>query len=83
MRWKCMDNQNKNRDNYMKVLLEFKDKKAVKIITGVRRCGKSTLLDLFIEKLLEDGVSSQNIIKINFESIEYDDIKDYKLCINW
>lgn len=74
-----MDNQNKNRDNYMKVLLEFKDKKAVKIITGVRRCGKSTLLDLFIEKLLEDGVSSQNIIKINFESIEYDDIKDYKL----
>ncbi|MCL2383486.1 MAG: ATP-binding protein [Oscillospiraceae bacterium] len=70
--------KNKNRDNYMKVLLEFKDKNAVKIITGVRRCGKSTLLDLFIERLLEDGIKEENIIKMNFESIEHDDIKEYK-----
>lgn len=73
-----MMKKNKNRDNYMKVLLEFKDKNAVKIITGVRRCGKSTLLDLFIERLLEDGIKEENIIKMNFESIEHDDIKEYK-----
>jgi len=79
MGWKyMMMKKNKNRDNYMKVLLEFKDKNAVKIITGVRRCGKSTLLDLFIERLLEDGIKEENIIKMNFESIEHDDIKEYK-----
>ena len=66
------------RDTYMNTLLSFKDKDMVKIITGIRRCGKSTLLAMFVEKLLECGVSQSNIIRINFESLQYEAIKDYK-----
>ncbi len=68
----------KNRENYMKLLMEFKDKNVIKIITGVRRCGKSSLLELFRQKLLEDGIDEKNIIKVNFESLEYADIIGYK-----
>ncbi|HAL73861.1 MAG TPA: ATPase, partial [Clostridiales bacterium] len=46
-----------DRPDYIKTLLEFKDKKVIKIITGIRRCGKSSLLMLFIERLLQIGVS--------------------------
>ena len=66
------------RDTYMKTLLSFKDKDMVKIVTGIRRCGKSTLLDMFSEKLLASGVPSENIIRLNFESLQYEDIKDYR-----
>ncbi|MDR3243396.1 MAG: ATP-binding protein [Elusimicrobiota bacterium] len=66
-----------NREQYLNDLLSFKDKKAIKVITGMRRCGKSTLLDLFEQKLLEDGVNPQNIIRINFESMRIMEIKDY------
>ena len=68
----------KNRDTYMKTLLEFKDKNVIKIVTGIRRCGKSTLLQLFAEKLVQDGVSERNIIQMNFESMQFADITDYK-----
>lgn len=73
----------KNRENYMKVLLEFKDKSVIKIITGVRRCGKSSLLELFRENLLKDGINEKNIIKINFESLEFSDILTYKELYNY
>jgi predicted AAA+ superfamily ATPase len=66
-----------NRDAYMKTLLEFKDKKVIKIVTGMRRCGKSTLLQLFAQRLLADEVPEKNIIEMNFESIKYDTIKTY------
>jgi predicted AAA+ superfamily ATPase len=66
-----------NRDVYMKTLLEFKDKKVIKIVTGMRRCGKSTLLQLFAQRLLADEVPEKNIIEMNFESIKYDTIKTY------
>jgi predicted AAA+ superfamily ATPase len=65
------------RDAYMKTLLSFKDKDMIKIITGIRRCGKSTLFDLFAKKLLEMGVPDKNIIRFNFESMMHDHIKDY------
>lgn len=68
----------KNRDIYMKTLLDFKDKNVIKIVTGIRRCGKSSLLELFSEKLKELGVNEQNIIKINFESMRFSEITDYK-----
>ena len=66
-----------NRDVYMSTLLEFKDKKVIKIVTGMRRCGKSTLLQLFAQKLLADGIPDKNIIQMNFESIQYDEIRNY------
>ncbi|MBQ6855399.1 MAG: ATP-binding protein [Alphaproteobacteria bacterium] len=61
----------KNRPLYLKKLLDFKDKEQIKVITGIRRCGKSKLLDLFIDYLKSDGVSSSHIIKYDFESLKH------------
>ena len=58
--------------------MNFKDKPLIKVITGIRRCGKSTLLDLFEEYLLNNGIKKENIIHMNFEDLLYDEIKDYK-----
>ncbi len=68
----------KNRDLYLNKLIAFKDKPLIKVITGMRRCGKSTLLDLFKRYLLQSGVSKDQIVAINFESMTVDDIKNYK-----
>ena len=67
-----------NRTQYMDRLMAYKDNKLIKVITGLRRSGKSTLLQLFKEYLLENGVESERIIDINFELMIYDDIRDYK-----
>lgn len=61
----------------MKTLLEFKDKKVIKIITGIRRCGKSTLLLLLAEQLKQNGIPAKRIIQMNFESIKHKDITGY------
>lgn len=66
-----------NRELYMNKLLAYKDTEFIKVITGIRRCGKSSLLKLFMEKILEDKKDA-NVIYMNFESFEFDDIKDYK-----
>lgn len=66
------------RQNYLDRLIQAKDTEFIKVITGVRRSGKSTLLKMFKEYLLKIGVNEKNIIHINFESAIYDDIKDYK-----
>jgi predicted AAA+ superfamily ATPase len=68
----------KKRDMHLERLLDFRDKSLVKAVTGVRRCGKSFLLDLLEEYLLSDGVPPQAIIRMNFESLDFEDIKDYK-----
>ncbi|MDR2711799.1 MAG: ATP-binding protein [Clostridiales bacterium] len=68
----------KNRDDYLNRLIALKDKSLIKVITGVRRCGKSSLLDLYEDYLLQTGVDPENIIRINFESLEFDRIKDYR-----
>ena len=60
-----------NRPEYMKRLIEFKDKDVVKIVTGIHRCGKSTLLDLYEDYLLENGVLRENIVRINMKSLRY------------
>ena len=67
------------REQYMKSLLSYKDNTLIKVITGLRRCGKSTLLQLFKEYLLQNGVPIDHIIDINFELMTYDDIREYKL----
>lgn len=71
-----------SRDNYLERLKAFKDNKLIKVITGIRRCGKSTLLELFKEYLKGEGVSDDNIIHINLELMKYDDVRDYKTFYN-
>lgn len=68
----------KNRDLYLHRLIEFKDKSLIKVITGLRRSGKSTLLSLFEQHLLKSGVHEKQIIRMNFESLEFDEINTYK-----
>ncbi len=62
------------RQEYFQRLLAWKDKKIIKVITGVRRCGKSTLLKMFRDYLLEQGVGREQIIHINFEEYEYEEL---------
>ena len=66
------------RDNYLKKLCDAKDTEFIKVITGVRRSGKSTLLLMFKDYLVNNDIKDDNIIYINFESAVYDDIKNYK-----
>ena len=68
-----------NRSTYMDKLLSYKDKtEIIKVLTGIRRCGKSTLLELYKQYLLDDGVKDNHIIHIRFESLEHEDLKTYK-----
>lgn len=71
------------RDEYLKKLIEFKDKQLIKVITGIRRCGKSTLLKIFRKYLLDKGVDENQIISINFENPDYDDLRDYKALYSY
>lgn len=66
-----------NRPEYLKQLIENKDVDLVKIVTGIRRCGKSSLLDLFHQYLLENGVSDDHIIHMNLESLRYRNLSSY------
>ena len=66
------------REKYLKKMIDSKDTEFIKVITGVRRSGKSTLLLMFKDYLLKNGVKKENIIHINFESALYDNIKNYK-----
>lgn len=73
-----MSNKHHNRDKYLNQLIAFKDKPFIKVITGIRRCGKSFLLDIYEEYLISTGIKKDDIIKINFESLAFEHIKDYK-----
>ena len=73
----------KKRDLYLNKLINFKDKPIIKVITGIRRCGKSTLLKLFKQYLLDNNNPNKNIIYVNLESMQFDNIKDYKLFYNY
>ncbi|MDE7224163.1 MAG: AAA family ATPase [Acetatifactor sp.] len=60
----------KQRDVYLNKLIAFQDTEPVKLVTGIRRCGKSSLLKLMMEHLRETGVTGSQIIDMNFESHE-------------
>lgn len=64
----------RKRDIYLNKLIAFKDTEPVKVITGIRRCGKSSLLKLMVEYLKANGISSENIIEMNFESHSFKDM---------
>ena len=65
------------RKEYLQQLIAWREKRLIKVITGVRRCGKSTLLSLYIRHLKEQGVQDRQIISINLENIEYEHLLDY------
>lgn len=66
------------RNEYLEILKDFRDKDIIKIVTGIRRCGKSTLLEMFKEYLRENDVDGRHIISINFEDYNYVDLLDPK-----
>ena len=70
------------RIEYLEELKRWKDKDLIKVITGIRRCGKSTLFKLFINYLKENNIKDDQIIYINLEDISYD-FKDYKELYNY
>ncbi len=65
------------RERYMTQIRDFMDKPVVKVLTGMRRSGKSAMLELIKEELLEKGILENNIIHINFESLRYEKLKEY------
>jgi len=67
-----------NRESYLSILKNFKDQQIIKVITGVRRCGKSTILEMFQDYLKENGVEEKQIISINFEDADYEELLDRK-----
>ena len=71
------------RVEYFEKLLKCKDKGLIKVITGVRRCGKSTLLLMYKDYLLENGISEDHIIFINFEDLDNEELTNYKALYNF
>lgn len=68
-----------NRKEYLEKLKKLKDKQIIKVVTGVRRCGKSTLLKQFKDYLMNEcSVTQEQIIFINFEDLAYEHLLDYK-----
>ena len=69
------------RDAYLQQLIERKDNGMIKVITGIRRCGKSFLLfTIFKRYLLENGVDTDHIIEIALDGIENEELRDPKVC---
>ena len=72
----------RRRDGYLNKLIGFQDTEPVKVITGIRRCGKSSLLKLMVQHLKDTGIQPEQIIEMNFESFDFrgmsaDDIYRY------
>lgn len=72
-----------DRSDYLDVLKRFKDKDIIKVVTGIRRCGKSTLLDIYKEYLLNNGINENQIISVNLEDLKYNFITDYMSLYNY
>jgi predicted AAA+ superfamily ATPase len=66
------------RKEYLDQLFSWKDEDVIKVVTGIRRCGKSTLLLQFQKRLKENGITDDQIVSINFEELEYEELLDYK-----
>lgn len=71
------------RKEYLAELISWKEEQVIKVVTGIRRCGKSTLLAQFQEWLKTNGVSDEQIVSVNFEELEYEDLLDYKKLYAW
>ena len=71
------------RKNYLQKLAAWKDENIIKVVTGIRRCGKSTLLGLYREYLKENGVSGEQIVSVNFEELENEALQNYKALYSY
>lgn len=71
------------RPDYLQKLIDFKDKNLIKVVTGIRRCGKSTLFELYQDYLMSEGVLQEQIVSINFEDMDYDELTDYKVLYRY
>lgn len=67
------------RTDYLQKLIAWKDEQIIKVVTGIRRCGKSTLLDLYKGYLKENGIGDEQIISVNFEDLENERLQDYRV----
>lgn len=78
----CKERENKlksqliQRKEYLDKLIAFREKQIIKVITGVRRCGKSTLMELYQNYLQQQGVSPEQIISINLEDYDFDELRE-------
>lgn len=66
------------RTDYLNWLRKWKDQQIIKVVTGIRRCGKSTLFEIYQDYLLKNGVEGSQIMAINFEDLEFEELQDYK-----
>ena len=66
------------RKEYLEKLMQWKDEKIIKVVTGIRRCGKSTLLLQYQKKLQSLGIDEKQIISLNFENLEYEELLQYQ-----
>lgn len=66
------------RPEYVDRIIKYKDTPFVKILTGIRRCGKSTIMKMLMEEIRSKGIEENRIIHINFDSLEYEEIKTAK-----
>ena len=71
------------RKEYLNKLITWKDKQWIKIVTGVRRCGKSVLLKMYQDYLKNNGVKESQIVAINFEDLDYEELTNYKKLYNY
>lgn len=71
------------RKEYLDTLKKWREKQIIKVVTGVRRCGKSTLFSLYINYLIDTGVSKNQIIYVNLEEIEHENLLDYKALYDY
>ena len=71
------------RKEYLDQLWAWKDERQIKVVTGIRRCGKSVLLEQYQQRLLANGVMPEQIISINFENLDYEPLKDYMKLYNY
>lgn len=66
------------RIEYINILDKWRDKQVIKVVTGIRRCGKSSLLKMFSKKLLDEGITQAQVQEINFEDLDNEPLLDYK-----
>ena len=71
------------RKEYLDELRSWKHEQVIKVVTGIRRCGKSTLLKQYQKELLNNGVLPEQIISVNFEELEYEHLLDYKVLYQY
>ena len=70
------------RKEYMCLLDKWRDQRIIKVVTGIRRCGKSSLLKMFRDKLLAEGVLKEQVLELNFEDLDNEPYLDYKVLLS-